>query len=229
MAPHRPRSLWRAWHFRLQHAGLTSAFWSARCLGPLTVPLAPVRRLRDQVFGVVGLGRIGTTAALRTRAFGMRVVLPDPDLPPGTEFGLGIERAGGLDSAPRREQRRRLHCRLNAKTTRLSDDAVLQAAKPGLLRINTTRGGIVDLDAVERALRSGHLVGAGLDVLPVEPLDRSHPLIAAWTRQEPWLEGRLLLTPHAAFDTPKSLRDMRRRLSAQAVADFSRPGRFEAA
>jgi phosphoglycerate dehydrogenase-like enzyme len=93
--------------------------------------------------------------------------------------------------------------------------------KPGALLINTARGGIVDLDAVEAALRSGRLGAAGLDVLPKEPPDRAHPLIAAWARNEAWLEGRLVITPHAAFYTPESLADMRR-LSAQAAADYLR-------
>jgi phosphoglycerate dehydrogenase-like enzyme len=185
----------------------------------LALPLAPVRRQRGQVFGVVGLGRIGTAAALRAKAFGMRVVVYDPYVAPGTELGLGVERVASLHALMAISDVLSVHCPLTPETTRLIDDAALEAAKPGLLLINTARGPIVDLDAVERALRSGLLVAAGLDVLPVEPLERSHPLIAAWTRQEAWMEGRLIITPHAAFYTPESLRDMRR-LAAQTVADF---------
>ena len=62
-------------------------------------------------------------------------------------------------------------------------------------------------------------------MLPVEPLDRSHSLFAAWSREEPWLEGRLVLTPHAAFYTPESLAEMRR-LSMLAVVRFLRDGRL---
>jgi len=189
----------------------------------LTLPLAAVRRQHGQVFGVLGLGRIGTAAALRAKAFGMRVVFFDPHLPPGTELALGIERVASLQALMAISDVLSVHCPLTAETTRLIDDAALAAAKPALLLVNTARGPIVDLDAVERALRSGRLVAAGLDVLPVEPLERSHPLIAAWTRQEAWLEGRLIITPHAAFYTPESLRDMRR-LAAQAVADFFERG-----
>jgi lactate dehydrogenase-like 2-hydroxyacid dehydrogenase len=81
----------------------------------------------------------------------------------------------------------------------------------------------MNLDAVEAGLRSGRLSGAGLDVLPEEPLNRAHPLLAAWTAREPWLEGRLIITPHAAFFTPQSLRDMRR-LSTLAAVQFLREG-----
>ncbi len=80
---------------------------------------------------------------------------------------------------------------------------------------------------MERALRSGRLCAAGLDVLPQEPLDRAHPLLAAWTKGEAWLEGRLILTPHAAFYTPESLVDMRR-LSMLAIVAFLKEGQLRA-
>lgn len=191
----------------------------------LTLPLAPVRRLRGLTFGVVGLGRIGTAAALRARAFEMRPAFFDPHLPPGAELSFGFARAKTLHELMAMSDVVSIHCPLTRDTAGFIDDAALEAVKPGALLVNTARGGVVDLDAVARALRSGRLVGAGLDVLPVEPLDRSHPLIAAWTRQEPWLEGRLILTPHAAFFTPESLADMRR-LSAQAIFDFFEEGRL---
>jgi phosphoglycerate dehydrogenase-like enzyme len=191
----------------------------------LTLPLAPVRRLRGLTFGIVGLGRIGTAAALRARAFEMRPVFYDPYLPPGAELALGVGRANSLHDLMAMSDVVSIHCPLTPETAGFIDDAALAAAKPGLLLINTARGPIVDLDAVERALREDRLVGAGLDVLPVEPLDRSHPLLAAWSRQEKWLEGRLTVTPHAAFFTPESLRDMRR-LSAQAILDYLRDGKL---
>jgi phosphoglycerate dehydrogenase-like enzyme len=189
----------------------------------LTLPLAPVRRLRGLTFGVVGMGRIGTAAALRARAFEMRPAFFDPYLPPGAELSFGFARAKTLHDLMAMSDVISIHCPLTAETAGFIDDAALAAARPGAVLVNTARGGVVDLDAVERALRADRLVGAALDVLPVEPLDRSHPLIAAWTRREPWLEGRLIITPHAAFFTPESLSDMRR-LSAQAIFDFFEEG-----
>ena len=62
---------------------------------------------------------------------------------------------------------------------------------------------MTDLDAIERALRAGMLAGAALDVLPDEPLDYDHPLIAAWAAGEKWLDGRMVITPHAAFYTTR--------------------------
>ncbi len=191
----------------------------------LALPVPPLRRLRTQTFGVIGLGRIGTATALRARAFNMRVVFHDPYLPPGAELGLGLERVARLEDLLAEADIVSLHCPLSPETVRMIDADALARMRPGAVLINTARGGLIDLDAVADALRSGHLCAAGLDVLPVEPLDRSHPLIAAWTRNEPWLEGRLVLTPHAAFYSPESLRDIRR-LAMQAVVDYLPHGRL---
>lgn len=187
--------------------------------------LRPMRRLRDLTFGVVGLGRIGTAAALRARAFALDVAFHDPNLPPGAELSLGLRRYDHLRDLLAASDIVSLHCPLNAATKSLINHAAIAAMKPESVLINTARGAIIDLDALEAGLRSDHIAAAGLDVLPVEPLERSHPLIKAWTQREPWLEGRLTITPHAAFYTPQSLNDMRR-LSARAVADRLLHGRL---
>ena len=83
----------------------------------------------------------------------------------------------------------------------------------------------MDLDAVEAALREGSLGGAALDVLPQEPLDYEHPLIRAFEASEDWLDGRLIITPHAAFYSPDSVIDMRR-IATENVVNFLRSGRL---
>jgi lactate dehydrogenase-like 2-hydroxyacid dehydrogenase len=191
------------------------------------LPLPPVRRLRRRVFGIVGLGRIGLATALRARAFEMEVAFFDPYLPAGAELSVGLRRAATLDELLGASDIVSLHCPLTEETRHLIDDRALAAMKRDAVLINTSRGAVVDLDALERALRSNKLCAAGLDVLPVEPIDRSHPLLAAWARQEAWLEGRLVLTPHAAFYAPESLADMRR-LSMLAVAEYLFKGRLRA-
>jgi lactate dehydrogenase-like 2-hydroxyacid dehydrogenase len=194
--------------------------WNTKAL-----PVAPVRRLRGQVYGVVGLGRIGLAAAMRARAFELKVVFHDPGLPPGAELSLGFDRVDTLGDLLERSDIVSLHCPLNPQTHAMINAATVARMKPGAILINTSRGRVIDLDAVEAGLRSGRISAAGLDVLPEEPLDRSHPLLAAWTAREPWLEGRLLITPHAAFFTPQSLRDMRR-LSMLAVVQYLRDHRL---
>ncbi len=206
-----------AYHIRLLRR---NDAWST-----LELPVPPIRRLRDQVFGIVGLGRIGLAVAARAAVFQMKVVFYDPYVPAGTEQALGYQRVTSFSDLLNEADIVSLHCPLTKETTNLIDDGAIAAMKPDAILLNTSRGGTVDTDAVERGLRSGKLCAAGLDVLPVEPLDRSHSLIAAWSREEAWLEGRLILTPHAAFYTPQSLADMRR-LSTLAAIQFLQDGRL---
>lgn len=187
--------------------------------GTHALPLPPVRRLSARTFGVIGMGRIGTAAALRAKAFGMKIAFYDPYVPAGTELALGFSRAATLPELLAEADVLSVHCPLTPETTRLVDDAAIEAMKDGAVLLNTARGGTMDLDAVERGLRSGKLSAAGLDVLPREPLERTHPLITAWGAREPWLDGRLIITPHAAFYSPEGLADMRR-LSTRAAMGF---------
>ena len=101
------------------------------------------------------------------------------------------------------------------------------AMKPGAILINTARGPVVDLDAVYQGLRSGRIGGAGLDVLPQEPPDPAHPLIAAYVADEPWLRDRLVLSPHSAFFCPESLYDLRFK-TAETAALYLLEGRLRA-
>lgn len=171
-----------------------------------------MRRLGVQTFGIVGLGRIGTATALRARAFGFRVVFFDPALPNGTDRALGIERAASLDELLARSDVLSLHVPLTPVTRGMIGAAELARLPAGAVLINTARGPVVDIDAVGEALRSGSLAGAGLDVVPVEPpADNPPPLLAAYRAREPWLEGRLIVTPHIAFHTPEAWADIRRK------------------
>ncbi|MGH7292651.1 MAG: NAD(P)-dependent oxidoreductase, partial [Myxococcota bacterium] len=81
--------------------------------------------------------------------------------------------------------------------------------KPGSFLVNTARGGIVDSHAVLDAITSGHLAGAGLDVLPLEPPDDQDPLLVAWRDPLHPAHDRLILNPHSAFYTEEGLADMR--------------------
>jgi lactate dehydrogenase-like 2-hydroxyacid dehydrogenase len=177
-----------------------------------------VRRMRGLTFGVVGLGRIGTAAALRARAFGMDVLFYDPALPTGTELSFGFQRAHSLADLMSRSDIVSLHCPLTGTTRGMINAEALAAAKAGQILVNTARGAVVDLDALHAALRDGTLGGAALDVLPVEPAEPDHPLIRAWAAREPWIAGRLLLSPHAAFYSPSSIVDLRRKSAETAMA-----------
>ncbi len=178
-----------------------------------------VKRLRGATFGVIGLGRIGLAAALRAQAFGMRIVFFDPYLSTGTELSAGFARVHTLDELMSVSDVVSVHAPLSDETRGMVGPKALMAAKPGLVIVNTARGPIVDLGALGAAIRAGKVGGAGLDVLPAEPADANHPLIAAWIKGEPWIEGRLVLSPHAAFYSPSSIEDLRRK-SVEVVVEY---------
>lgn len=175
----------------------------------LAVDSPLLRRSGAQGFGIVGLGRIGTAVALRAKAFGFRVAFHDPYLPNGVEQALGIERAASLPELLRRADVLTLHTPLTPGTRGLVGAAELALLPEGAVVVNTARGPVLDLDAVEAALASGRLAGAGIDVLPVEPPEPVPSLLAAYRARAPWLEGRLVITPHSAYLTPEADRDIR--------------------
>lgn len=169
-----------------------------------------VTRLQGATFGLLGLGRIGTATALRAKAFGCRVVFYDPFVSHGTDKALQISRVSSLRELFSQSSILSVHCPNTKQTRRIVSDELLELMPPGAVLINTARGETVDLDAVERALRSGRLAGAGLDVLEREPVpDPAPSLVQAYRNREPWLDGRLVLTPHSAFFSPESFQDIR--------------------
>jgi C-terminal binding protein len=183
---------------------------------PATTPL--IRRLGVQTFGIVGLGRIGTAAALRAKALGFRVVFFDPYRPNGSDLALGIERERTLAGLLRRADVLSLHAPLTPETRGMIGARELALLPDHAVLVNTARGPILDLDALAEALRGGRLAGAGLDVVPVEPpVDPVPELLRAYRAREPWLEGRLVVTPHSAFHSPEAWADIRRK-SAETMA-----------
>jgi C-terminal binding protein len=171
-----------------------------------------IRRLGIQTFGIIGLGRIGTAVALRAKAFNFRVLFFDPYLPNGVELALGIERAATLEDLLRRTDTLSIHAPLTPETRGMIGHAELALLRPGAVVVNDARGPILDLDALYAHLKSGRIAAAGLDVLPVEPPVEPIPeLLRAYRAREAWLEGRLVITPHAAWLTPESEADTRRK------------------
>ena len=174
------------------------------------------RRLRGASFGVVGLGRIGTAAAMRARAFGMDVAFYDPYRPNGTELALGFTRCRTLEELLARSDVISMHTPLTKETKGIINSAAVAAMKPGAYLINTSRGPVCDTSALLEGLKSGKLLAVGLDVLPSEPVMASSPLppdplVSAWRANEPWIKGRVLLSPHAGFFSPDAYEDQRRK------------------
>jgi glycerate dehydrogenase len=160
---------------------------------------APVLELAGLRFGVVGHGRIGAAVARIARAFGMEVLSHRRTPGPGDVDLDTLLAASDVVS---------LHCPLTPHTMGLLSAARLACMKPGALLINTGRGPLIDESALAAALASGHLGGAGLDVLSVEPPAADHPLLQA---------PNCLITPHVAWAS----RAARERLIAATAANVA--------
>ncbi len=137
--------------------------------------------LDGAVLGVVGYGRIGQRAGQLGAAFGMRVLAYNPVSEPPADV-----RCTDLGDLGARSDVITLHVPLTGQTRHLVDDAFLARVKPGAVLVNCSRGGLIDHDAVWRALTAGRLSGVGLDVFDPEP-PRPHPLYS---------HPNVVLTPH---------------------------------
>lgn len=162
--------------------------------------------LSGAVMGLLGYGQIARAVATRVRALGMAVVAHDPMLPADDEAWSGTGRVG-MAGLLARSDVLSLHVPLTDTTRGLFDAATLAAMKPGAILINTARGGILDEAALARALQSGTLGGAALDVFAVEPLTAEAARVFADA-------PNIILTPHIAGVT----REGNERVSALTVA-----------
>jgi len=157
----------------------------------------PLMELCGKTMGIVGYGAIGRRVGDMARAFGMKVLvcgrrpIPDADVEQ-VPFAQLLERSDVVS----------MHCPLNADSAGMMNAAAFAKMKQGAIFINTSRGGLVDEQALRDALDSGHLLGAGVDVLQVEPMSEDCPLLGA---------PHLLITPHIAWagvETRRRLMDV---------------------
>ena len=156
----------------------------------------PMRPLSAQTLAIVGSGAIGQATARFAKAFGMTVLHAErPDAqatrPGYTAFGEALAQADVVS----------LHCPLNDLTRGLFNTKTFGLMKPGAVLINTARGALVNFSDVLSALDSGHLGGAALDVLEVEPPPANHLMVTA-------RHPRLLVTPHIAWATQEAQQNL---------------------
>jgi len=183
-----------------------------------------VDRIKGRTMGVLGLGRIGLAAARRAAAFDMNVIFFDPHQPDGYELATGYRRVASAEALFEEADTVTVHAPLTDETRGMVNKDLLGRMKEKALVVNTARGPIVNLDDLYEALKAGRPAGAGLDVLPEEPANADHPLLKAYMNREEWLEGRLMVSPHAAFYSPPGLKDLRYKAvatAAQRVRDGS--------
>ncbi|MEN8113809.1 MAG: hydroxyacid dehydrogenase [Actinomycetota bacterium] len=149
-----------------------------------------------RTLGLVGLGTIAREVAVRAAALGMEVAAYDPFVPPEDDIWQRVSRQS-LDTLITDNDAISIHVPLTEETRHLIGPHNVTSMRPGVVLVNTARGGIVDDDAVVEALRSGHLGGAALDVFADEPLSRDQGARYANT-------PNLILTPHIAGITTES-------------------------
>ncbi|HZL88156.1 MAG TPA: C-terminal binding protein [Pirellulaceae bacterium] len=171
--------------------------------------VVPLRRLRGRTFAVLGLGRIGSAAAVRAKALGMDVIFYDPYKPDGFDKALGIRRVESLEELLSQAFVLSCHCPLTSETQHIINAAAIEQMLQGSYLVNTSRGGVVDVTAIPAAIASGRLAGAGIDVLPQEPPPADHPLVVAWRDPNHLAHHRVILNAHNAFYSEEGLRDMR--------------------
>ncbi len=161
----------------------------------------PLAELAGKTIGIVGYGAIGRRVADIAKAFSMRVLVVTRR-PCGDN---SVEQVS-LDELLRRADVVTLHCPLNEQSLGMMDAAAFAKMKPGAIFVNTARGPLVDEAALREALLSGHLLGAGVDVLCQEPMAADCPLLGV---------PHCLITPHIAW----AGQETRLRLIAQVVAN----------
>jgi len=163
----------------------------------------PIRRLSTLTVGLVGFGRIARRIAAPLEALGARIIAHDPYLQPGPDLPPLL----GLDALLAEADIISLHLPLNDETRGIIGTSALAGMKRGAILVNTSRGPLVDLDALCGSLRDGHLGAAGLDVFDVEPLDSSR------------VDGvpNLIVTPHMAYHSEEALAESQRKAATQVI------------
>jgi D-3-phosphoglycerate dehydrogenase / 2-oxoglutarate reductase len=178
-------SLLLAWNRRIPtlYSEVKAGVWQSQASGP-------VGALHGETVGIIGFGNIGRAFARRVAALETHVIAYDPYVDDAQFAALGVGRVFSLGELATRSDYVSVHCLLNAETRHLIDEAFLRQMKPTACLINTSRGPVVDEQALIRALRERWIAGAALDVQEREPPAPDNPL----SRLE-----NVILTPHAAY------------------------------
>jgi D-3-phosphoglycerate dehydrogenase / 2-oxoglutarate reductase len=169
--------------------------------------VSPIQRLKDQILGVAGFGRIGQATAEKGRGLGLKVIAHDPYLDDQVIEAAGVQ-VVDWETLLRTSDYISLHTPLTDSTHHLVNAEALALMKPTAYLINTARGPLIDEDALLAAVRSGQIAGAALDVLTVEPPPPDHPLLH---------EKQIIITPHVAFYSEAAKRDLRIRGAEEVV------------
>ena len=185
------------------HEMATSGRWAQAYAGLGSMP-----KIHGSTLGLVAFGNIARAVARRAHGFGMRVLGYDPFVEPATMTGLGVE-PRSLDDLLRASDFVSVHAPHSKGTHHLMGETQFALMKPSAVFVNTGRGKVVDEPALIRALESGQIAGAGLDVLEEEPPDPNNPLLTM---------SNVVITPHMASYSDESNVARRRRVGQEIAA-----------
>lgn len=162
--------------------------------------IIPMYRIAGATIGIVGCGRIGGLVYEKLRSFGVKFLICDPYLSAKRRQKLGIE-VHDLKTVCGASDFVTVHTPLNDETRKMFNAETIGWMKPSAFLVNTSRGGMVDHDALGAALKSGQIAGAGIDVYETEPPGRDFPLLGL---------DNVVLTPHLSWyskDAEQSIRE----------------------
>jgi D-3-phosphoglycerate dehydrogenase / 2-oxoglutarate reductase len=163
--------------------------------------------IRNKALGIIGLGNVGSEVAKRVQSFEMRIMAHDPFVSKDYACNLKVEMVS-LDQLLREADFITLHVPLNATTKKLIGSKELAKLKPTARIINCARGGVIDEEALIKALKAGKLAGAAFDVFDHEPVTDS-PLFK---------EDKIIVTPHLGASTIEAQTSVAKDVAAEVLA-----------
>ena len=184
--------------------------WSQQ---PFFALLSPSKtELTGKTLGLIGLGTLGQAVARKAATFGMKVCALTSSLPQRPSLDFPVDRLS-LPELLAQSDVLSLHCPLTEQNAGLINKETLALMKPGALLINTARGGLIESEDLLEALKSGHLGGAALDTLEVEPPPTDHPLLTTTL-------PNLLVTPHHAWGSQRARQTLLDQTLENVIAFF---------
>lgn len=189
------------------HRQLATSIRTPEPARPRTGTRPPIQGLQGALFVTIGFGRIARAVLHRAAAFGCAVAASDPFVPHETLHAAGILPLS-LEEALTQADILTLHCPFTPSSARMINREALFQMKRTSILLNTSRGGLVETEALLDALRQGWIAAAGLDVTDPEPLPSTHPLHSF---------DNVVITPHTAWYSENAENNLRRKVAENVL------------
>jgi D-3-phosphoglycerate dehydrogenase len=176
----------------------------------------PIHRMRGRTMGLLAFGKIARAIAERAKPFGVRRIAYDAYLPKEAFVPYGVTPVS-FDELIEQTDYLMIQVPLTAETRGMIGEKELKKMRPSSVLVNTSRGPLVNNDALYRALKEGWISAAGVDDIDPEPTK-----LRGWTPESPLFAlDNLIITPHSAYYSEESIQECRRRASEEVVRVLS--------